>query len=137
MEHKKTIKKIIYFALGFFFLALFFGWLDNKYELYLPDEIIEVIIQTFAFFPLALVFISLPLLFLHEEIFQSWKKFAKIYLSISVAIILLFMFSSGGGGNFGLGGGMDAEGATMFLSALFFIISLVIIITKSLKLRGK
>jgi hypothetical protein len=69
---------------------------------------------------------------------QSWKKIAKIYLSISTAIILFFAFSgSGGGGNFGVGGGMDTEGATMLLSAIFFTVSIVMIIVKSWKLRGK
>lgn len=86
--------------------------------------------------PLASLLCSVLLLRLKSnEAFQTWKKFAKIYLSIAFAIVLLFAFSSGGGGNFGLGGGMDTEGATIFLSGLFFLISLIIIAIKSWRLR--
>ena len=86
--------------------------------------------------PLAFLFCSVLLLRLKSnEAFQAWKKFAKIYLSIAFAIILLFAFSSGGGGNFGLGGGMDTEGATWILSGLFLFISLIIIGVKLWKLR--
>lgn len=91
---------------------------------------------TFIFsFSLSLSLVLFFLLFFQETVFVAWKKFAKIYLSISTAIILYFAFSGGRGGNFGLGGGMDAEGVTMFLSVIFFIVSTAIIIVKSRKLR--
>lgn len=135
MNKKKAIKRIIYTALGFFSLALLLGWLDDTYELYFSYDLTEMLMQTFALFSLSLIVISFILLPLREETFFAWKKFAKIYLPIAFAIILLFAFSSGGGGNWGLGGGMDTEGVTIFLSGLFFLISLILIVYKSWKLR--
>jgi hypothetical protein len=137
MSYKKKLYRIIFFSLVGFGGGVFFLNLCDL-QLGVPRCFdLEELGSFFSFFSIVIFFLSLILLVLHEEVFQSWKKFAKIYFSISTAIILYFAFSGGRGGNFGVGGGMDTEGATMFLSTLFFIISVIIIVRKWLKLRGK
>lgn len=140
----KTKKKLaIYSFLGTGGIMLAMGLFDkfciteSKITFFCFSWVNEILSVPIFLLPLSLFVVSIIFFFVSEEIFQSWKKFAKIYLSISAAIILYFAFSGGRGGNFGLGGGMDAEGATMFLSAIFFILSIAIIIVKSRKLRGK
>jgi len=77
----------------------------------------------------------IPLYFLKEAVYLSWRKFAVWYLPI-VAILILLAGSSGGNG-FNPGYGMDSESLTFFFSGLFAIISFILIIYKSIKLRGK
>jgi hypothetical protein len=77
---------------------------------------------------------SIPLYFFKEAVYLAWRKFALWYLPI-VAVLIL---SAGGGSNgFNPGYGMDTESLTFFFSGLFAFISLVLIIYKSIKLRGK
>jgi len=82
-------------------------------------------------FSLSLIFFIL--LFTKEAIFNAWKKFGVWY--IPLAAVLIFLAPSGSGGNFGYSMSIDREGATIFLSAIFIIVSLIIIILKSIKLR--
>ncbi len=82
-------------------------------------------------FSLSLIFFIL--LFTKEAVFNAWKKFGIWY--IPLAAILIFLAPSDSGGSFGFSMGIDREGATMFLSAIFLIASLIIIILKSIKAR--
>jgi len=89
-----------------------------------------------AIFYLSLSFVvTLSILFFLENmVFTTWKKFAIPYIIISV-LILIFAGNSGGG--WGVGSIIDdREGIAMILSALFLIISLLIIAIKSWRLRG-
>ena len=87
------------------------------------------------FFSSTTFFSLIPLYFLKEGVYLSWKKFALWYIPI-VAIILLISPQSGGGG-FNPGYGFDQESLTFFFSGLFAVISLILITYKSIKLRGK
>ena len=82
-------------------------------------------------FSLSLIFFIL--LFTKEAIFNAWKKFGIWYILLTA--LLIFLAPSSSGGSFGYSMGFDREGITMFLSALFLIISLLIIAIKSWKLR--
>src|SRR3989344_2824986 len=85
---------------------------------------------------LPLLAISLILLFLRREVFTAWVKFAAVGFPLMLAILLYTYNNKPTSGGFGLAGLISDEMlATAFLPALFFIISLVIIIYKQLKLR--
>src|SRR3989338_3717361 len=85
---------------------------------------------------LPLLAISLILLFLRREIFMVWAKFAAVGFPLMLAILLYTYNNKPTSGGFGLAGLISDEMlATVFLPALFFIISLVVIIVKSRKLR--
>lgn len=88
-----------------------------------------------ALFPssISLSLIFLILLFTKEAVFNSWKKFGVWY--IPLAALLIFITPSSSGGSFGFSMGIDREGVTMFTSAIFLIVSILIIIVKSWKLR--
>jgi len=92
-------------------------------------------VQAPVMFSVIFFFLSLVLLFLREEIFKTWKTFAIWWIPLSV----LFIFStpSSGGGSIGIGGSIDREIVTWWFAGLFLIISLVLIIYKSIKLKGK
>jgi hypothetical protein len=88
-----------------------------------------------VFLLLALLFpIFTAFYFLKEAVYLSWRKFAVWYLPIVAILILL---AGGGGNGFNPGYGMDSESLTFFFSGLFAIISFILIVYKSIKLRGK
>ncbi|MEK7520288.1 MAG: hypothetical protein AAB581_03555 [Patescibacteria group bacterium] len=91
-------------------------------------------LEPLFFFSIAIFTISIILYFLREEIFHSWARFTKWYLPLA-AILIVFVADSRGGLFIGFGGGFDREGMVWFTAGLFFIISLILIIYKSLKLR--
>lgn len=72
---------------------------------------------------------------MREEVFRAWFNFAKWWIPISIFLTLIMPGGSGGG--FGIPSIFDKEFLAFVLAALFIIISLIIIITKSLKLRKK
>lgn len=80
---------------------------------------------------------SFLLLFLREEIFRSWQKFAIIWVPISILLIARAPAQRDCffGGPFCYG--LDREGMIWFTAGIFFIVSLIIIAVKSWKLRGK
>ncbi len=97
-----------------------------------PPELVQATtLFFFAFFPLCVL-----LYFLKEAAYLSWRKFALRYLLV-VAVILMLSANNGGGNGFNPGYGFDTESLTFFFSGLFFLVSLLLIIIKSWKLRGK
>jgi|APHig6443717497_1056834.scaffolds.fasta_scaffold253420_1 hypothetical protein len=80
-------------------------------------------------FSIALFFIFFIFLFIKEEIFNYWKKFAKIFLPVAIILIVITPTQYGGFV------GIDKEMVTWILSVLFFIISIGIIIYQSIKLK--
>jgi hypothetical protein len=96
--------------------------------------VLDPFIQFIGVFLIVFLFFLSPLYFLKEAVYLAWRKFALWYLPI-VAILIL---SAGGGSNgFNPGYGMDTESLTFFFSGLFAFISFVLILYKSIKLRGK
>jgi len=98
------------------------------------DSFSESIVLISGFFSLSLLLISLILFFLRPEIYTSWWKFARIYLPVALALILLMGFSDDGG-SWGVSADFDAEITIWFTAGLFLLISLILIIYKSLKLK--
>src|SRR3989338_742972 len=122
---------LIYTPLSILIIGLvFFIFTRNYYE------IAEAIILPLLFFPLLLAFCSLICIFLREEVFRAWFKFARIYISLAL-IFIFFSALSPGGGSWGVSNNFDAEAATWFFSGLFLFISLILIARKSWKLKNK
>ncbi len=92
--------------------------------------------ETLALYMLAFSFsaaFSLSILyFLHEEVFRSWFRFAKWYISLATIAVIL---SNGSHGGWGIGNIFAPEFVIMWSAGLFFVISLVFIMIKSWKLR--
>lgn len=86
---------------------------------------------------LFIISVALLLRLKSPEIFQSWKKFARIYLPVSFLIGTISFIDEeiSGGGNWGLGNMFGFEFMFGFLTIIFFLVSLVIIIVKWWKLR--
>ena len=83
----------------------------------------------------AIAIISFILLFLKEQVVNAWKKFEIIFIAISAAWIIIAPAGCGGGWA-GFGGCVfDKETTAMFASAVFLIVSILIITVKSWKLR--
>ena len=86
----------------------------------------------------AVFFITLiPLYFTKEAVYKAWRKFAIVYLPIAMILIAIGDTSGRGGGLGGPSMDMDREMTTFFFSGLFLFISFILILYKSLKLRGK
>lgn len=90
----------------------------------------------FTLLPLATTFLlSLITYKMRDEVFLAWLRFAYWWIPLSMFFTLITPGSSGGG--FGIPSVFDKEFLAFILSALFFIISLVIIVRKALTLRNK
>jgi hypothetical protein len=140
--YEKTLKFILLGATLVFFAVLFLIFVNNFgfFEMSIVGETQALQNQNIAAFA---VMISIALFFLSGILFVrlkihpaylAWRKFALWYLPI----VAIFILSAGGGSNgFNPGYGMDSESLTFFFSGLFAFISLILIIYKSVKLKGK
>ena len=85
-------------------------------------------------FSIPLLIVLILLLFFRESVFQSWKKFALIYIPISIILVFLapeYADSGFGGVRYAL----DKERATWLLGGIFLITSIFIIIRKHFKTK--
>jgi len=142
MNNKKIVLFIFVFSFAVVGSSFLPVWTSSCYppgslivDIHCADFFNKYIEPLFwAFLPL--LAISLILLFLRREVFMAWVKFAAVAFPIMLAI-LLYTYNNKptpGAGGFGLAGLISDEMlATAFLPALFFIVSLIVIITKRLK----
>lgn len=79
------------------------------------------------------LFFSLLLFFLKSYRYNSWLKFTKVFYSISL-LLILFSSNSSSGIDFIPSG---KEAMSQLLAILYSIISLFLIIFKSIQLRGR
>src|SRR3989344_6834920 len=100
---------------GFYTFDIATGCLDST------DESIG---QPLELFSMIVFFLSIVFLFVHEQKFNSWLRFAKYYLPI--AAVLIFLSPTIDSRILGF----DKEFMTWLLAGLFFITSLCIIIFK-------
>ena len=146
LEIKKLILKLVLFSIFGIGLALVFAN-PNYFKIcrqpYVWDDVAgclddytEGAAQSLFSFSVMTIFISLILLFLREEVFRAWFKFARIYIPLALIFIFLSALSPGGG-SWGVSNNFDAEAATWFFSGLFLLISLILIARKSWKLKNK
>ena len=134
MGYKRVLKYLSVLAIIVFLIDLSLLCQPDA-ELTCTGRWSESIGYPLGIFSIALFFLSLILRFTREQVFRSWLKFARIFLPIAIALIVLTPSGSGG---FSAGfGGPDRETVTEELAALFSLISLVLIVYKSIKLRSR
>jgi uncharacterized membrane protein YhdT len=98
-------------------------------------KVATLIFGSLFFFSIAIFLVSITLFFIKEVVYLAWRKFAIWYVPIS--IIYISTASSRSQGSFGYSLPSDQEFAIYALPFLFIVISLILIIYKSIKLRGK
>ncbi|GEM_PF-1677058 len=76
--------------------------------------------------------VSIILSFARNEVFRSWLNFAKWFLPLSIIGIIIAPTQTH---NLFLVDPFDKQFASLFLSAIFFLVSLLIIAIKSWRLR--
>ena len=87
--------------------------------------------QPVVFFSLAFLVTCLALFFVSEKTYKSWRRFA--YWAIPISIILLWLAPTDSPGGIGISYlNYTKEAASWLLSGAFLLISLWIIIRKSL-----
>ncbi len=85
-------------------------------------------------FPLLPVFLfSLITYKMRDEVFQTWIKFTKWFIPLSMFLILITPTANGGY----FVSLWDNQMTAIFTSFLYTLLSLILIIYKSIKLRGK
>ncbi|MEK7555842.1 MAG: hypothetical protein AAB523_00975 [Patescibacteria group bacterium] len=139
--NKKKIVPVLFVVSALFTGALFFPVQDffcveeSIKERECITSIINVIEPLlWSFLPLLVV--SLILFFVRREVFIAWAKFAGVVFPLMLGI-LLYTFNNTPVTGSWIGGPTDDQLASVLLPSLFLIISLLIIIIKSWKLRGK
>jgi len=138
MKYRKKIGIILLLAFVLFLIGIA---LDKSHIIGLCDkralscrqslDSIGKPLEVFFFYS---IFPFFALLFVKKAVYESWKKFATYFLPIAAVWVLLAPESSGGPFKIPLD---SRPQVIFFLSILFLIISLLIIIIKSIKLAGK
>ena len=131
-----TPKKVLALAVLCAITGYVFGTVFRKFFCSSFDcqDFFDYVGQFLFLFSIILIIVNFPLTFLKKEIFTSWWKFARIYVPIS-AILTILSGSGRGGGYIGLTS--DYESTAWFTAGLFFILSLIIIIYKTISIRRK
>lgn len=141
MDYRKKIRLIASFSffVGGGFMLLLYYLLDTPFWEWCNGSsfcntlfLDEGIGQPLFFFSLSLLPTLILLYFLREEVFRSWFRFTKWYLSFAAIAIFLSLGSHGG---WGVGNIFSTELVTMWSAGFFFLISLFLIVIKSWKLR--
>jgi hypothetical protein len=144
MKNIKILKGILYFS---FFLIVgglipIFPWSFglcesvNDFDCVDKFESYRVLLLLTDIGLITLLVSALKILKLRsEEAFLSWKKFAKYYTPF-IVLIGIGAFFEDGGGSWGVSVGSTGD-LFIFSLVLFYVISLILIIYKSIKLRGK
>src|SRR3989344_3046175 len=141
MTHKKTTKILLGASLLLFVLGLVFAFSEEvglcQYnEISCINLYSEGLAQPLILGMLALVITLIALLFIRQEVFKAWSKFALVAIPLAVIWIALTPVQSGSGAIAGLGIAETRESVTWIASIAFFAISLLIILVKSLKIKN-
>ena len=141
MRYKKQIGIIILVSILFLFSGLVFGF-SGEIGLCTSDSVnliydvscltkFSALAEPFFLGSIAVLFISLILLFTRESTYLSWRRFA--IWAIPISIIILWIAPTSTPGGWISGGDFTKETASWGVSVLLLLISLIIIIRKSLK----
>lgn len=137
MNHKNKIYGILITSVIAISISLVLA-LPEKFGLCAKNDInclhsyidnFNEIIQVIFFLSIPVVIISFVLLFLREQVFNAWSKFAVIFLPVAVILIIITPTTKKTIIDF------DKESVTLLLASIFLITSLLIIFIKSFKLR--
>jgi len=134
---KLTKKKVFWISLvgGFIFAFLLFFVLNDYCGLYkdLCRSLYDGTASFLFIFPLIFLF-SLITYPLRDEVFQSWLRFAKWWIPLSILLVLVMPDGQGGGYMPSL---IDKQTIAFLMSSIFILVSTIKIISKSIELRGK
>jgi len=136
MTHKKTIKILLSVSLLLFVLGLVFAFSEEvglcQYnEISCVNLYSEGLAQPLILGMLAVAITLIILLFIRQEVFKTWSRFAIVAIPLAVIWIALTPVQSSSGGTFGLGIAETRESVTWIASIAFLVISLIIILFKS------
>lgn len=106
-----------------------------KNHLFVSRKLANLLLPTLFFFSVALLAFSIITYKMREEVFRAWIHFAYWWIPIS----LVFIYLAGGwsGGGFGMPNVLDQEFVSIIFSAIFVIVSILIIIWKYFTTRHK
>lgn len=122
LNHKVNLKYSLLSAL----IVIFAFYININFR----DRSITIeLSESFFWLTVPILVFSIITLFLKAEVFNSWIKFTKYYFIASVIIILITPTSSHGLDFFPI----VKETVTIFLSALYSVISLFLIMSKFFK----
>ncbi len=115
---------ILYF-LSFLFVVVVMYLINDSTN----TKFIKKLSESFFWLSVPVFISSLITLFLNERVFQSWKKFTNYFLVLSVIVILITPTSTHGMDFFPI----IKETVTIALATVYSVISLILIVYKSLK----
>jgi len=123
MSHKQRISTLLAVAVAVFSATIYF----DKYHYDTFGDFLQLpgLLSIISFILLLILY------FLPAPVSNPWKKFSLVYIPIAVILTIVTPDSSGGYFDFGgggIGGGADRESTAWFLSVLFLIVSLILII---------
>lgn len=139
MNHKKKIYRLLFVATTLTFIGFVLA-MPEKFGLCEKNDTkcihgyinnFDMIVTVLVIFSIPVFIISCSLLFVKEQVFNKWFKFAIIYVPISIVLIAI---ASPTGDMFFPS---LRETLTFLLPIVFFIASLFIIIFEHIKLRRK
>ena len=144
MKNKKEVNILLVLSLVIIGIFAFIGFVGEeigmcKYfttagtRVYCSEMYGEEYFYGFLSFAVSIFIPILSLYFTRDSTYRSWRKFAVIALPL----MILWIYATpihGSSGFIGIGL-EDRESVTMFGSALFVLISYILIITKTLKAR--
>jgi len=118
------------------------GWIDDNRKVHLSD-VPEDYCGRFAsnFVPslilsgLSIFLVSVTLLFVRDYTYLSWRRFAR--WAIPIGAIILFLVPADSPGGWISGPDLTKETASWGVSIAFLLISLIIIVRKSLQKKNK
>lgn len=136
---KNKIILISLFSMGIFISGLFFAFpekngLCGQSTFDCIELFSEKLAQPLVLMSLSLFITSIFLFFTKPEVFKTWSKFALVAIPLLALWIINTPVSCGGGY---INMCFDKESASLFSGVGFFVISLMLIVYKSFKLRTK
>ena len=137
MGYKKQIKILVWFSITCLLVTIgTMFWKEFNNDTSLISCVRRLIFsnsyQNVFLLSFSLLITLIPLYFLKEAVYKTWRKFVVVYLPIAI-VLIAFTKPTGGAAMFAF----DREMATITFSALFLIVSFFIITIRSFRLRGK
>ena len=127
------ITKVIIFLVGIIGTGFAF-LIDVLYrQSLLSRGVYKTIAEPLFDFSVAIIIISIFLIFVRQEVFRAWLRFAYVWMPLSLVVIYLSAGWTGGG--FGIPNVLDQETVAIIFSGLFVIISLLLVIWKHFTFR--
>lgn len=96
-----------------------------------PDCNFTSMAEILSLFPVVLILVSLVLIFRPEKIYKTWRKFGIFAIPISLFVLLVSPFDAPLGS--GLAIRFDPELSSFFVSSVFLLVSIIIIVRAEFK----